>query len=174
MRKLLALAIGTTMLPLTACAATQAASVSQRPAMASASATSRDPRPEVSFAFTQQAVTSGVQPQLRYAATNLPKGSQIFLQLEYGTPPQWDYVEALRAVGGTLALQALPVGLYHFRLAVLDGIDVVATSPSRYLSVTSPASSACTACQIFGGIGGAVVTWILEKALPWLVTKLPW
>jgi hypothetical protein len=172
-RKLIALAIGTSMLLLTACAATQATSVPQKLAMTSASSTSRDSRPTVTFAFTQQAVISGVQPQLRYAGSDLPVGSRVFLELEYGTPPQWDYVEALRAAGGTVALQALPVGVYHFRLAVMHGIDVVATSASLYLSVISPSGTACTACQLFGGIGGAVVTWILEKALPWLASKLP-
>jgi hypothetical protein len=46
------------------------------------------PAPTVSFSFTQQTIESGARPKLTYQGRNLPVGSQIFLQLAYGTPAQ--------------------------------------------------------------------------------------
>jgi hypothetical protein len=120
-------------------------------------------------------VVSGTQPQFRYSTRNLPGGSQIFLQLQYGAPPAWTYVETLNEAAGTATLPALPVGLYLFRIRVLNGVDAVATTPTQYVSVVAASSSSgCTICQLFGGIGGAIVTWVLQKAVPWIITQLPW
>jgi hypothetical protein len=124
------------------------------------------PKPTVSFSFTQPTVDSGNQPKLTYSSGSLPAGSKIFLQLAYGTPAQWDFVLSLNNAAGTAALQSLPTGLYDFRAVAEQGITVVAVSQARYLSVLQPSSSSCAVCSVLGGVGGAVVAWLLSL-IPW-------
>jgi hypothetical protein len=123
------------------------------------------PAPGVSFSFAQQTVDSGAQPKLTYSSSDLPAGSKIFLEVAYGTPTQWDFLETLKGTAGTTTLQSLPTGLYGFRLAAEQGITQVAASPVKYLSVVQPPSSDCGACTIIGGVGGgvagAIVTFLL-------------
>jgi hypothetical protein len=136
--------------------------------MASAPAASAAPanRPAVSFSFTQPTVDSGVRPQLAYSGRNLPAGSRIILEVAYGSPARWDPVRGLNGRTGTATLPSLPSGLYHFRAVAERGVTVVAISPTRYLSVVQPASSTCGICAILGGVGGAIMTWLL-RLLPW-------
>jgi len=129
--------------------------------------------PAIMFSFAEQTVVSGDQPQLRYSGTSLPSGSRLFLQLAYGTPSQWTYVEPLKATAGVATITALPTGVYRFRVTALYGVNPVAVSPSQALSVVPPPSSSCDICQFFGGIGGAVAGWLLNDALPWVLSKLP-
>jgi hypothetical protein len=123
------------------------------------------PAPGVSFSFAQQTVDSGAQPKLTYSSSDLPAGSRIFLEVAYGTPTQWDFLETLKGSAGTTTLQSLPTDLYDFRLVAEQGITQVAVSPVKYLSVVQPSSSNCGACAIIGGVGGgvagAIVTWLL-------------
>jgi hypothetical protein len=155
----LVLAVGLTVFSVSAVSAS-AASASVTAARTTAS------EPAVSFSFTQPTVYSGTQPKLTYSSRNLPAGARIFLQLAYGTPAQWDFVKPLGGASGTVTLQSLPTGLYDFRAVAERGISVVAISPTRYLSVIQPPSSSCGICSILGGIGGAVVTWLLSL-IPW-------
>lgn len=160
MRKLLALALGIA----------AAMTLMTVPASAWASTTHS---PAITLSFTEQTVLSGDHPQLRYSATSLASGSHLFLQLAYGAPSQWTYVESLKAAAGVATIPALPTGVYRFRVTALYGVNPVAVSPAKVLSVVSPPSSSCGICQFFGGIGGAVASWLLNDALPWVLGKLP-
>jgi hypothetical protein len=126
------------------------------------------PKPTVTFAFTQPSIDSGTHPKLRYQASNLPIGSEIFLQLGYGTPRRWDFVKSLSGMTGSATLQSLPPGLYSFRAVVEQGIAVLASSSTRYLSVVQPPSSSCGVCEILGGATGAILAWLLAH-IPWYV-----
>jgi hypothetical protein len=159
-RKPLALALGTA----------AAILLMAMPANARASTTHS---PAITFFFTEQTVVSGDHPQLRYSGTSLPSGSHLFLQLAYGTPSQWTYVEPLKATAGVTTITALPAGVYRFRITALYGVNPVAVSPAKVLSVVPPPSSSCDICQFFGGIGGAVTSWLLHDVLPWVLRKLP-
>jgi hypothetical protein len=169
-RKLLVLALttGAVVLASAGAAATTTPPAATPPAAAPAAT------PAASLSFPRREVVSGARPRLRYTTSNLPPGSRLFLQLRYGTPPAWTYVQTLKAPAGAVTLPGLPAGLYLFRINVLDGVTTVTTTPGRYLTVVpAAASSGCGICQFFGGIGGAVVSWLLEK-VPWLLGKLPW
>ena len=190
MKKLAALAVAIFIIALGGCAAAQPTAPVTAPAgvtapvrvtavaLAETSAQaepSAPATPSAAFSFVRRTVVSGTQPQFRYSTRNLPGGSQIFLQLQYGTPPAWTYVETLHNAAGTATLPALPVGLYLFRIRVLNGIDPVATTATQYLSIVAAStSSGCTICQLFGGIGGAIASWVLQKAVPWIISLLPW
>jgi hypothetical protein len=147
-----------------------AASAATGKAGAPAIAAPAGPAPTVSIAFAQPTVDSGTQPKLAYHGGNLPAGSELFLQLDYGSPAQWDFVKPLNGTAGTATLQSLPAGLYEFRAVAERGITVVAASQAQYLSVVQPSSSSCGVCSILGGVGGgavgAVVTWLLSL-IPW-------
>jgi len=132
------------------------------------------PVPSVTLSLPKQSVTSGDQAHLKYDSSNVPAGSRAWLELDYGTPPRWKYVESLGAVAGVATLPGLPTGLYRFRVAILNGIAVVATSASQYLSVVQPPSSSCGICQIFSGAGGAIAGFVLDKAWPWIVQAGKW
>jgi hypothetical protein len=131
-------------------------------------------RPPVTFSFARESVVSGVHPQLTYSIRNLSAGSRINLQIQYG-PNAWANIETLNGTARTATLPALPAGLYRLRIRVTHGNDAAVISAGQLLTVTPATSnSACTICSLFGGIGGAVVTWLFQKALPWIITKLPW
>lgn len=158
--KLLALAIAASILALAAPAAARASTAA---------------KPLASLSFARQTIVTGTRAQLSYSTANLPQGSQIDLQVEYGALPRWTYAETFSGAAGTVALPALPAASYRFRISVLNGLDTVTTSASQILTVTpASGSSGCAICQLFGGIGGAVVSWLLGKALPWIISKLPW
>ena len=167
------------MLLVAACGASSSSPVPASPSSAAASSGLRSsppptapaapvPKAAVAFSFARPSVASGDSPRLQYTSRNLPSGAGLYLELKYGTPSQWTSVKhlAVRA-SGTVTLNALPVGVYDFRLSALRGIDVVANSPEQVLSVVSPPSSSCTACgAVAGGAAGAVVAWLLSL-LPW-------
>jgi hypothetical protein len=139
-----------------------AAGVTMLSPSAASAATATPGALSVSFSFAQQTVDSGAQPKLTYRGRNLPARSRIFLQVAYGTPTQWDFVTSLKGTTGTATLQSLPAGLYDFRVVAEQGITVVGTSPTRYLSVVPPSSSRCDVCEILGGVGGGIAEWLLS------------
>jgi hypothetical protein len=145
-----------------AMSSTSAASATTDTPNAPAVSAATVPTPTVSFSFAEQTVDSGTPPKLTYSGRNLPAGSEIFLQLAYGTPTQWDFVKSLNGTAGTATLQSVPAGLYDFRAVAEQGITVVAISPSRYLSVLQPSNSSCDACAILGSVAGAIVAWLLS------------
>jgi hypothetical protein len=159
-RKLLPLAVAASIAVLTAPTAAQASTTAG---------------PSATLSFAQQTVASSAKSQLRYATRNLPSGSHVDLQVEYGAVQQWTSVEILHGTAGTATLPELPAGLYRFRIRVLHGITTVAVSAGHFLTVTQASSSSgCSICALFGGIGGAVASWFLQNAVPWLVSLLPW
>jgi hypothetical protein len=164
-------------LAVTAAAAAASMFVAAIPAAADASVAGR---PAVTFSFTQESVTAGTQPQIVYSAKNLPSGSGIFLQVRYGPTLAWTYVETLSAGASTASVPAMSAGIDQYRVRALDNSRMVAVSPARFIDFApTPGSSSCTACQLFGGIGGAVVTFVLSK-VPWqdviakIASWLPW
>jgi hypothetical protein len=78
----------------------------------------------------------------------------------------WDSAKTLSGTGGTTTLPPLPAGLYQFRTTVEQGVTVVATSPTRILSVVQPAGSSCDVCSVLSGVGGAIAAWLLSL-IPW-------
>jgi hypothetical protein len=151
---------------LAATSAPAATSVPATPSAPQPTPRAARPAPTVSFSFTQPTVNSGTQPTLTYSSGNLPAGSEIILQLAYGTPTEWDSAKTLSGSGGTATLAALPAGVYQFRLTAERGVTVAAISPARILSVVQPASSSCGVCSILGGVGGAIAAWLLSL-IPW-------
>jgi hypothetical protein len=135
---------------------------------ASAVSATAAPAPTVSFSFSQQTVDSGASAELTYSGWNLPAGSEIYLQLAYGTPTQWHFAEPLSGTAGTVTLPGLPAGSYEFRVVAEQGITIVAVSPAQNLSVVQPQSCGLL-CSILNAIGdaiggaiGTVLTWLLS------------
>jgi hypothetical protein len=110
----------------------------------------------------RRTVDSGTHPALTYSGSNLPAGSEIWLQLAYGTPTQWYYTLHLNGTAGTATLPSLPPGLFEFRVVAEQGITVVASSPTQYLSVVQPSGSGCAICELLGGSIATILAWLLS------------
>jgi hypothetical protein len=117
--------------------------------------------PSVTFSFTQTTVTSGTSPEVRWATRDLPIGSGVFLQLWFPPTRNWVYWKTLTGAPGTGTIPAMPPGVWHFRARALQAGNIVAISAAKALSVTT-ASSSGGVLPLLGGIGGAVVSWLLE------------
>jgi hypothetical protein len=141
-----------------------AASAATDTPTASAVSAAAAPAPTVSFSFSQQTVDSGASAELTYSGWNLPAGSEIYLQLAYGTPTQWHFAEPLSGTAGTVTLPGLPAGSYEFRVVAEQGITMVAVSPAQYLSVVQPQGCGllCSILNAIGGAIGTVLAWLLS------------
>ncbi|HEX4059450.1 MAG TPA: hypothetical protein VHY58_00390 [Streptosporangiaceae bacterium] len=121
------------------------------PAVAGAATASTSSRPSVTFSFVNNQVSSGTQPELTYSARNLPRGSGLYLQWQYGSANAWTYLQTLPGATGTVTVPADPAGVFAYRIRALDGPDVLAVSAPRFLWVAQ--ASGCDVCQIVGDLG---------------------
>lgn len=101
------------------------------PAAAHASVTAA--RPTASFSFKHNRISAGVKPVINYKTTNLPKGSSIYLQRQYGTARVWKNVKQLAARSGTASAPAVQMGKYLYRIRVRKSGRTVVTSATRTL-----------------------------------------
>lgn len=138
---------------------------------ATAQAALSAPRPSATFAFKVNRIQHLVKPVLTYKTSNLPRGSVINLQRQFGTGRVWKNVERLKAAKGTVSAPAVQMGKYEYRIRVTKSGRAVVTSATKplYSYGRVALSAVCAAIEGFCGaqtvqIGSTVFTYILNGA----------
>lgn len=130
-------------------------------------------RPSAAFSLTTHKVDTRTRAWFSYFTKGTPADARVSLQLQYGGSTSWLNVEALHAAG-TARVPALPAGVFALRIRVAEGQHTLAVSAPGTLTITSSASgSGCSVlCQILGGVGAGITTWLLQTGAAWIVSLL--
>lgn len=128
-------------------------------------------KPSVEFRFSHREVAAGTKPRLTYFASDIPSGSKLYLQRQFGPSHVWENVERLRSEMGTVTAPADPAGHYHYRVRVSDGRHAVAISAHRRLTAVATSGqtgapapsthSGCSYCSALFGIGSYLLPYII-------------
>jgi hypothetical protein len=90
-------------------------------------------KPSANFSFVINKVNQGVKPRFSYSVKNEPRGSEIYLQRQFGSAHTWENVEHLKAASGTTTAPAVRIGPYVYRIRLSTGKKTVTTSRAENL-----------------------------------------
>lgn len=102
-------------------------------APAGASPTSASAKPQVSFSFKHVRISTSQRPLIRYTSANLPSGSQLALQRQFGTARVWKNVILLKGHSGTTSAPKVQMGRYRYRIRVFRNRATVVLSGTKLL-----------------------------------------
>ena len=106
--------------------------------------------PTVQLSFSPATISTGTQPELKFASQGAPSGSILYLQDSADGGLQWKTVAKTTATQGTAKIAALSQGAWEARLIVTDDGKNLAVSKPATLTVT--AAPAATAAPSGSGI----------------------
>lgn len=102
-------------------------------APAGASPTSASAKPRVSFSFKHVRISTSQRPAIRYSSANLPSGSKLALQRQFGTAHVWKNVVLLKGRSGTARAPKVQMGKYRYRVRVDRNRRTVVLSSTKLL-----------------------------------------
>jgi hypothetical protein len=88
-------------------------------------------RSSITFSFANAKVSAKQSATLNYSA-NVPAGSTLAVQREFGTANVWRNVTSLPSTSGTASVPGVAMGEYHYRIVAKHGTQLV-TSASHPL-----------------------------------------
>lgn len=98
-----------------------------------ASATPSVAKPGVWLAFVSSRINAGSTARFTYTTRHVPANSKLYLQRQFGLLQVWRAVQTLKGLDGRTSTVALPIGRYHYRVAVLVKGRLLATSGTEVL-----------------------------------------
>jgi hypothetical protein len=102
-------------------------------APAGASPTSASAKPKVSFSFKKVRISTSQRPTIRYTSANLPSGSKLALQRQFGTARVWKNVLLLKGRSGTASAPKVQMGKYRYRIRAYRNRTTVVLSGTKLL-----------------------------------------
>ncbi|MDX6256307.1 MAG: hypothetical protein QOJ11_2641 [Frankiales bacterium] len=113
--------------------------------------TAATPKPKITFKMAASA--TAVRGLFTYSYTDayIPTGGKLALQRFMGTPKRWTTVKFLHGKSGHSAVRPSAIGVYSFRLVVLDrhGKALVAVRRNSKAYANIPISGICSAPNIY-------------------------
>lgn len=98
-----------------------------------ANAVTQHKSPHVALKFADGHVTAGVRPTLEYSTLRVTAAEKLVVQRTEGTRRIFERVKTLSAHKGSVRLPAVQMGRYEYRIVVLKGRTVKATSAGVFL-----------------------------------------
>ncbi|HYK33929.1 MAG TPA: hypothetical protein VEV63_18295 [Streptosporangiaceae bacterium] len=102
-------------------------------APAGASPMSASAKPRVSFSFKKVRISTSQRPAIQYTSANLPSGSKLALQRQFGTARVWKNVVLLKGSSGSARAPKVQMGRYKYRIRAYRNARTVVLSSTRLL-----------------------------------------
>jgi hypothetical protein len=98
------------------------------PALVQATTAEAFARPALRLTPRSNQVTAGATLVLNYSSQGLPMGSRLYFQKQVGTAAIWQNVAALHSRAGIATAPGRPLGVYKYRVVVINRHRLLATS----------------------------------------------
>jgi hypothetical protein len=85
-------------------------------------------KPSAKFGFADVTITAGVRPRITFSTKHVTKKEKIEVQRTAGTQHEFERVKVLKTHSGTVNVRKVAMGRYAYRIVVLKGKTVKATS----------------------------------------------
>src|SRR5579859_1143250 len=90
-------------------------------------------KPRVSFSFKDNRIRTTQRPSIRYTSANLPAGTSLALQRQFGTAHVWKNVILLKGRSGTASVPKVQMGRYRYRIRAYRKGRTVLLSATKLL-----------------------------------------
>jgi hypothetical protein len=138
-------------------------------------------RPSVTLKFANAHISHTSQPVVDYSSKNVPSGSRLELQRQFGSAHVWKGVQALPGRSGSAKSAKVQMGRYAYRIQVHHGGKVIATARTAtlYSYGLVPLTNLCNedSSKVFVNatdgcqtstvqVGGTVFTYLIDADPP--------